>query len=134
MNDETLGTRVRARREHLGITQAELASSVGLSARAINLIEVGILQRSFIADYLPQIAAELKTTEETLLHGGPPSERLTHEELQRMRKEGLIRQEELEALLGLATNFIRKRSKASIPLNRQELLNLLEVIRGTDGL
>ena len=51
-----------------------------------------------------------------------------------MRKEGLISQEELEALLGLATNFIRKRSKASIPLNRQELLNLLEVIRGTDGL
>ena len=74
MNNETLGNRVRAKREHCGISQEKLASLVGLSVRAINQIEVGILQKSFVADYLPLIAAELGTTEEILLNPNPPKE------------------------------------------------------------
>ena len=135
MNNETLGNRVRAKRAHCGISQEKLASLVGLSVRAINQIEVGILQKSFVADYLPLIAAELGTTEEILLKGELQSERMTREELQRMRKEGRVKSdEELEMVFGLATDTIRKRSNANIPLNRQELLNLIELIRGADGL
>ena len=69
------------------------------------------------------------------LKGELQSERMTREELQRMRKEGRVKSdEELEMVFGLATDTIRKRSNANIPLNRQELLNLIELIRGADGL
>ena len=90
---------------------------------------------TMIADYLPKIAEELLTTQEALLNGELQSERSTRQELQRMQIEGIIRDdEELESMLELATQMIRKRSRADIPLNRQELLNLIEVIRGADGL
>ena len=134
MDGETLGNRIRARRENLGITQAKLASLVGLTARAINQIEVGILTRSFMADHLPRIAVELGTTTEVLLQGESQSERATSKELERMREEGIIRgAEELEGLRELSTESIRKRSNANIPLSREELLILLEVMRGADG-
>ena len=88
-----------------------------------------------IADYLPKIAEELQTTQEALLNGELHSERFTRQELQRLKVEGIIRSDgELESVLEVATQMIRKRSRADIPLNRQELLNLIEVIRGADGL
>ena len=134
MDGETLGNRIRARRENLGITQAKLASLVGLAARTINRIEVGIYTRSFMADHLPLIAVELGTTTEVLLQGESQSERATSEELERMRKEGIFRSaEELEGLRELSTESIRKRSNANIPLSKGELLILLEVMRGADG-
>ena len=108
---------------------------MGLNSRAIRRIEAGTIQINMIVDYLPKIAEELRTTQEALLNGELHSERSTREELQRMQTEGIIRSgEELETVLELATQSIRKRSRADIPLNRQELLNLIEVIRGADGL
>ena len=134
MDGDTLGNRIRARRENLGITQAKLASLVGLTTRAINQMEVGILTRSFMADHLPLIAIELETTTEVLLQGESQSERATSKELERMRKEGIFQSaEELEGLRELSTESIRKRSNANIPLSREELLILLEVMRGADG-
>ena len=135
MEGETLGSRIRAKRVERDITQADLASLVGLSVQSVNRIEVGLIPQKMIADYIPMIASQLGTTEEVLMNGGLDSERATGEELRRMRKEGLIRgDEELDSVLELATQFIRKRSKVNIPLSRQELLNLIEVIRGADGL
>ncbi len=135
MDIETPGNRIRAARDKLGITPAKLASLVRLNERTINRVEVGITPIAIIADYLHLIAAELGTTEAALLHGELPSERATRAELQRMRNEGVVQSEdELETLFGLATDSIRKRSNANIPLSRQDLLNLIEVIRGADGL
>ena len=134
MKEETLGGRIRARRQELRFTQEELATRVGLTQRAINQIEVGILDKKFIADYLPFIAAELKTTEEALLEGEPHADRATLELLKRMRKTGVIKSDhELEKVHEVATQLIRKRSNANIPLNEYEILNLIEVMRGADG-
>ena len=119
----------------LRISPDDLARSVGLSVRAIRHIEAGIISMKMIADYLPKIAEELQTTQEALLNRELHSERFTRQELQRLKVEGIIRSDgELESVLEVATQMIRKRSRADIPLNRQELLNLIEVIRGADGL
>ena len=134
MYEETPGLRIREKRDQLGISQAQLASLVGLNAKAINRIEVGTLPINMIVDYLPQIAAELKTTVDYIKDGELRSERSTREELRRMREEGVIRSdEELKRLDELAAESIRQRNKANIPLNRMELEYLLDVIRGTDG-
>ena len=135
MESETLGSRIRARRSELRISPDDLARSVGLNVRAISHIEAGIISMKMIADYLPKIAEELQTTQEALLNGELHSERFTRQELQRLKVEGIIRSDgELESVLEVATQMIRKRSRADIPLNRQELLNLIEVIRGADAL
>ncbi len=135
MESETPGSRIRAKRVELGIAVDQLAGLVGLSNRAIRGIEAGTIPINMIVDYLPKIAEELRTTQEALLNEELHSERSTRRELQRMQIEGIIRDDgELESMQELATQMIRKRSRADIPLNRQELLNLIEVIRGADGL
>ena len=135
MESGTLGSRIRAKRVELGIAVDQLAGLVGLSNRAIRGIEAGTIPINMIVDYLPKIAEELRTTQEALLNEELHSERSTRQELQRMQIEGIIRDDgELESMQELATQMIRKRSRADIPLNRQELLNLIEVIRGADGL
>ena len=135
LEGETLGSRMRARREHLRMTQAKLASLVGLSNRAINQIESGILNKSIMADHLPKIAAELGTTLDILLNGEIHSVKATRDLLQRLRSSGKIRSDsELKAVEELAAETIKKRSNANIPLNEDELLILVEVIRGADGL
>ena len=135
MESETPGSRIRAKRVELGIAVDQLAGLVGLSNRAIRGIEAGTIPINMIVDYLPKIAEELRTTQEALLNEELHSERSTRQELQRMQIEGIIRDDgELESMQELATQMIRKRSRADIPLNRQELLNLIEVIRGADGL
>lgn len=135
MEGETLGSRIRAKRVALRISIDKLARSVGLSPGTISRIESDAIQRKMIVDYLPKIAEELRTTEEALINGEPHSDRSTREELERMKREGIIRSdEELESVLELATQSIRKRSRADIPLNRQELETLIVVIRGADGL
>ena len=135
MDGDTLGNRIRTKRESLRITRLKLAGLVGLSERAISQIETGILNQSFVADYLPAIAAELGTTVDELLVGELHSERQTKEQLKLLQKEGIIRSDdELKLLNELATVAIKKRSNANIPLSREELLTLIEVMRGADGL
>ena len=88
-----------------------------------------------MADYIPKIAEVLETTEESLLNGELHSQRLTREELYQLRKEGIIRSDdELSLIEELATDTIKKRRNANIPLSRDELLILIEVMRGADGL
>lgn len=135
MYEETPGKRIRAKRDQLGISQAELAHSVGLVEQAINRIEVGTIPINRLTDSeLDDIATKLQTTTEYILHGGLHSERSTREELLKMRKEGIIHSdEELKRLDKLAAESIRLRNNARIPLSRDDLLNLLEVMRGADG-
>ena len=87
-----------------------------------------------MADYLPLIAVELRTTVGALENGELPADRATREELLRMRQAGQIQSDdELEKLYELATQLIRKRSKVNIPLNQMDITSLLEVLRGADG-
>ena len=108
---------------------------VGLTERAINQIEVGTLNIDTFTDYhLPLIAQALDTTVKYILEGALNSERSTSEELALMRKERLIRSDdELKRVDEVAMETIRQRNNANIPLNRLELLALLEVIRGSEG-
>ena len=134
MDNETPGHRIRAKRDELGISPAELGRSVGLTEQAITKIEVGIHSMGMVEDYLPKIADRLGTTVEYIQSGELRSERATRDEMMRMRTEGLLRSDdELRRLDQLASGSIRQRNNANIPLNRAELLALLEVIRGTDG-
>ena len=95
MNGETPGKRIRAKRVQLSITQAELARFADLNERAINQIEVGTMSIVMIGpERLQVIATKLRTTAEYILHGELQSERPTREELQSMRKEGVIRNDE----------------------------------------
>ena len=134
MDAETPGNRIRAKREQLAISQRKLAGLVGLNVSAINRIELGLISVSVIADYLHLIASELGTTVDTLKHGEHHSLRSTREELRRLRNEGFIRNDaELKLVDELATETIKKRRNANIPLSREELLLLIEVMRGADG-
>lgn len=138
MYDKNPGKRIRAKRVQLGISQSELASLVGLSERTVNRIEVGLISINSIKmideSCLTNIANALRTSTEYILHGELHSERSMREELQKMRKEGIFRSdEELKSLDKLAVESIRQRNNANIPLNREELLVLLEVMRGADG-
>lgn len=135
MDNEIPGHRIRAKRDALRMSQAELGRLVGLTGRAINRIEAGLMPIAMIEDsYLPEIAGRLGITVEYIQGGELQSERSTRDELLRMRAESEIRSDdELRRLDELAAESIRQRNNAKIPLNRAELLALLEVIRGTDG-
>lgn len=64
---KTLGERIRARREELGMGQVELADAIGIRAHVMWRYEAGKSRPS--ADRLAEIASALKTTSEALLHG-----------------------------------------------------------------
>ncbi len=135
MNHETLGSRIRAKRIEHGMSQERLAGEVGLTTQAINRIELGIIQAPMIADYLPKIAAELGVTVEALASGELRSEQETRRLLRRLKDKGVIRSgAELKAVEEVATETLKKRSNVNIPLNEEEILILIEVIRGADGL
>ena len=134
MHLDTPGRRIRAKRDEMGLGQVELARLVGLTEGAINKIEVGTMAIGIIGSArLQEIADKLKTTAEYIRHGEFRSETSTREELLKMRQEGMISDEELERLDKLAKESIRLRNNAKIPLNRNELVALLEVVRGADG-
>ena len=115
------------------MTQAELGNKVGLSARAINRFELGVMPITQIDDsYLYAIAQALGTTTQHLLDGELHSEKATRDELNRLLFEGKIDEGQFKRLDELAMASIRLRSNANIPLNRMDLLALLEVIGGAD--
>ena len=135
MEGETLGSRIRARRVELGISQETLARKAGLTIQAINRIEADLIKISTIADYLPKITDALGTTTDSLIDGELNSQRLTRDELRRLRREGYIRSDsELNRYDEFAMEALKMRRNANIPLSREELLFLIEVVRGSDGL
>ena len=73
MVDTIIGTRIRQRRREIGITQAELARRIGISASYLNLIEwnkrriAGTLLRN-IAESLNLAIEELDGASEHRLH------------------------------------------------------------------
>jgi transcriptional regulator with XRE-family HTH domain len=74
---ETLGARLRARREEIHLRQAELAESVGLSRTSITNIELG-RQRLFL-DQFAEICRNLKVVPSEMIpqHQDQNEKRLT---------------------------------------------------------
>lgn len=64
--NNSLGTRVKARRSEMKLSQAKLGKEIGMTQTAIAEIEGGKVKRP---GKLMEIAAALKTTEKWLLHG-----------------------------------------------------------------
>ncbi len=135
MDAETPGSRIRVKRDLTRISPAELARLVDLNELAISRIEAGTMDIAIIGrERLRKIAAQLETTVEYILYGELQSDRLTREEIIKMRNEGVVSSdEELTRITELAYGSIRQRNNANIPLTRVELVALLEVIRGSDG-
>ena len=132
---DTPGGRIRAKRDALGFSQVDLAKQVDLTVGAINSIEVGTKPLALIgSERLQMIADRLKTTAEYIRNGELRSETSTYQDLREMRQEGIISDdEELERLRKLVHESMKQRNNANVPLNRNELMALLEVLRGADG-
>jgi len=64
-----LGTRIRKAREHVDISQAELARRIGISKNAMNAIEAGATDPR--ASRIVAIAQELGVSTDALLLGKP---------------------------------------------------------------
>lgn len=62
----SIASRVKAKREQLGLTQSELAEKVGTSQQAIEQLEGGRTKRP---RYLPELASVFEVSSEWLLHG-----------------------------------------------------------------
>ena len=62
----SIASRVKAKREQLGLTQSELAEKVGTSQQAIEQLEGGRTKRP---RYLPELASVFDVSSEWLLHG-----------------------------------------------------------------
>lgn len=70
--DVAVGTRVRLRRDALGLTQADLAKAVGVSFQQVQKYEKGANRIS--ASRLMQIASHLQTSAATLLGENEPTD------------------------------------------------------------
>jgi transcriptional regulator with XRE-family HTH domain len=68
-----LGTRIRKAREHVNISQAELARRIGISKQAMNAIEGGATDPR--ASRIVAIAQVLGVSTDTLLLGMPAGKR-----------------------------------------------------------
>lgn len=67
MIEETIGMRVKRRREEMGMSREELAAKAGVTRNAIALIERDVTDMS---KRLPEVALGLGVSLEWLLHGG----------------------------------------------------------------
>jgi len=71
-----LGTRIRKAREHVDISQAELARRIGISKNAMNAIEAGDTDPR--ASRIVAIAQELGVSTDALLLGKPATVQREH--------------------------------------------------------
>jgi phage repressor protein C with HTH and peptisase S24 domain len=71
-DDETLASRVKRRREHLQMSQVEVARLTGYRQQTLQAIESGQTARP---GRIVELAAALQTTVEYLLHGAGPQNR-----------------------------------------------------------
>ena len=110
---------------------------VGIRRQAIAMIEretMPIYITYIGRACLQQIANELGTTADYILHGELPSERATRDNIRMMFAEGEIQSEEkLQKVEELALKLVRLRGEHNTPLKRPELSALLEALRDDDG-
>lgn len=108
-----LGRRIGALRRERGLSQAELAARLGISASAMGMYEQG--RREPSVDTLVALARELDVTTDYLLTGKPDS---------RMDEEAYSRM--LQHLVNAADLQLDRRQKR--PFSRQELAVLFAAL------
>jgi len=74
---ETLGSRIRQARDHYGMSQAELARRIGISATALNQIELGKTVSPGVA-HIIKIAEVLNVSSDQLLGISTSKRRQAH--------------------------------------------------------
>jgi len=74
---ETLGSRIRQARDHYGMSQAELARRIGISATALNQIESGKTSDPGVTRIV-KIAETLGVSADLLLGIGMPKRKQPH--------------------------------------------------------
>lgn len=107
-----LGQRIAALRRQRGLSQAELAAYLGISASAMGMYEQG--RREPSADTLVRLARQLQVTTDFLLTGELNSQ-MDEQTYSRM-------------LLNLIDCAQERSSRRSQPLSRQELALLLAAL------
>ncbi len=127
-DNEDIGKRIKRIREERSLTQERLGRLTGLSESTINRIETGATR--FLGDFRERIAGALDISEDYLQNGDSHAERETRKLIDELRSEFQITQSEEERLQGMATEAIKFRNNARIPLSKLELQSLLMVIRG----
>ncbi|MCY1042139.1 helix-turn-helix transcriptional regulator [Corallococcus sp. bb12-1] len=117
MNEElaiTIGTAARAAREHLGLTQAEVAERIGLVHAVYSRLERGKMLPSVPSLY--RLCGELRVSPETLMGltpkaSGRKSQRSQEEEGPKLRRllhlAQKLEEEDLDALLHVASALAR---------------------------
>lgn len=128
---ESIGERVRRLRLDRGLTQEDLAHKTELSEETINRIETGVTR--VLGEFRERIAAALDVSEEYLQNGDSPAERETMHLIAEDRERLAISQTEEPRLKQMASEAIKYRNNARVPLSRLEVEALLMVLRGGRG-
>ncbi len=104
--DVQIGATIRARREELRVTQAQLAKAIGLTFQQIQKYEKGT--NRVAASTLLRIADVLDCSVGDLYGSSDGSEPRTVSERQIVRLWKVLRPREREAVIGMIKEFIRE--------------------------
>ena len=127
-DEETIGQRIRRLRAERGLTQNQLGQRAGLSEQSINRIETGTTK--VLLEYLERLAEALRVTDDYLRNGDTHAERETSRLIVCVSSDLHITPEEVNKLKGMASEALKLRNNARVPLNQLEIESLLMVIRG----
>ncbi len=105
MKTDTVGARIRAFRQALGLTQDQLAASCGVSRSAVAQWETD--RAGQLRDNITRIADALATTVEYLLQGERPQSDVTGDELALLRLYRACDAEDRSFLLRTAHKLAR---------------------------
>ena len=130
---EPLGHRIARLRREKNLTQDDLSRLTDLSVATIAGLEAGAMR--FIGEFGDRIAEALGVSPHQLLNVEPYAERESMRTVLEMRQYGQIdpTDQEIESLRLLISDSVKTRSNMRIPLNRNEIVALLTILRGSDG-
>ena len=128
--DETPGERIRRIRESKGMTETELGAWCDLSAKGIRSIEAGTIPIEIHTRYLKKVATALGESADYILYGDIHAEAETRREIWALREAGIIRDDdEMKELDKQALSAMKRTSDVRVPLSREALLVLLDLLR-----
>ena len=126
----TLGKRIAARRQSLGLTREALADAVSIAKSSISEWESG--KREPRLPTLEKIAAVLDTTIEALMHDGPAEAEAYGDRIKRMRRARGMSAEDLAEATGISPATIYRYENGSTEdLKLSTIERLAEALRTT---
>lgn len=127
-DEETEGQRIKRLREEQKLTQEKLGRIVDLSEQTINRIETGVVRQ--LGEFRERLSRALGVSLDYLLQGHPYAERETMRAIASLRTERPISADEASQLRVMASQALKLRNNAKVPLSPLEIQSLLMVIRG----